>query len=84
MVGFNILYGALSEKNDPSQGDRTGLYQLPSGTRAIGSVPYMEYSIGIENILKFLRVDFVRRLSYTDGVAPKDRWFIRLDLKFSL
>ena len=44
----------------------------------------MEYSIGIENILKFLRVDFVRRLSYTDGVAPKDRWFIRLDLKFSL
>ena len=84
VVGFNILYGALSDKNDPSQGDRTGLYQLPSGTRAIGSVPYMEYSIGIENILKFLRVDFVRRLSYTDGVAPKDRWFIRLDLKFSL
>ena len=44
----------------------------------------MEYSIGIENILKFLRVDYVRRLSYLDNLAPDDRWFIRIDLKFQL
>ena len=57
---------------------------MPPGTRPFGDVPYMEYSIGIENILKFLRIDYVRRLTYLDGVGPDERWFIRLDLKFSL
>ncbi len=84
VLGFNILYGTLTSRNNPAVGDPTGLYLFPAGTRPIGDVPYMEYSVGIENILKFLRVDFVRRLTYTDGVAPRDRWFIRLDLKFSL
>ena len=85
VVGFNILYGALTQKNDIfSNADRTGLYFMPSGTHAFGDVPYMEYSIGIENILKFLRVDYVRRLTYLDGVGPDERWFIRLDLKFQL
>lgn len=83
VVGFNILYGSLTEKNDLFS-DRTGLYLMPPGTRPFGDVPYMEYSIGIENILKFLRIDYVRRLTYLDGVGPDERWFIRLDLKFSL
>lgn len=83
VVGFNFLYGGLSTKND-LYGDRTGLYQMPEGTQAFGTTPYMEYSIGVENILKFLRIDFVRRLSYLDGLEGWDRWFVRLDLKFQL
>jgi DNA mismatch repair ATPase MutS len=84
VVASKILGLTLTSRNNPADGDPTGLYLFPAGTRPIGHVPYMEYSVGIENILKFLRVDFVRRLTYTDGVAPRDRWFIRLDLKFSL
>ena len=30
----------------------------------MGNTPYMEVSVGIENILKFLRIDYVWRLSY--------------------
>ncbi len=83
VVGFNILYGGLSTKNDPMN-DPVGLYRFPTDTKPFGTTPYMEYSIGIENILKFLRVDYVRRLSYLDNLAPDDRWFIRIDLKFQL
>lgn len=83
VVGFNFLYGGLSTKND-FYSDPTGLYKMPEGTQAFGTTPYMEYSIGVENILKFLRVDFVRRLSYLDGLEGWDRWFVRIDLKFQL
>lgn len=83
VVGFNFLYGGLSTKND-FYSDPTGLYKMPEGTQAFGTTPYMEYSIGVENILKFLRVDFVRRLNYLDGLEGWDRWFVRIDLKFQL
>lgn len=83
VVGFNFLYGGLSTKND-FYSDPTGLYKMPEGTQPFGTTPYMEYSIGVENILKFLRVDFVRRLSYLDGLDGWDRWFVRIDLKFQL
>lgn len=83
VVGFNILYGGLSTKNDPAH-DPAGLYRFPENTIPFGTKPYMEYSVGVENILSFLRVDFVRRLTYTEGMEGWDRWFIRLDLKFAL
>lgn len=83
VVGFNFLYGGLSTKNDPIN-DPVGLYRMPEGTKPFGTTPYMEYSIGIENILRFLRIDYVRRLSYLDGLDPDDRWFLRIDLKFQL
>ncbi|GHT22052.1 collagen-binding protein [Bacteroidia bacterium] len=31
---------------------------------AMGNTPYMELTVGIENILRILRVDYVRRLTY--------------------
>ena len=83
VVGFNFLYGGLSTKNDPAY-DHTDLYLFPQNTIPFGTKPYMEYSVGVENIFKFLRVDYVRRLAYLDGLEPADRWFIRLDLKFAL
>ncbi|MBR1766029.1 MAG: carboxypeptidase-like regulatory domain-containing protein [Bacteroidales bacterium] len=83
VVGFNFLYGGLTTKNDFLT-DPTGLYRMPEGTKPFGTTPYMEYSLGIENILRFLRVDFVRRLSYLDGLEGWDRWFVRIDFKFSL
>ena len=83
VMGFNILYGGLTDKNNADI-DCVGLYKMPEVTQPFGDVPYMEYSIGIENILRILRIDFVRRLTYVDGWDKKDCWFIRIDLKFSL
>ena len=83
VMGFNILYGTLTDQNNINL-DPVGLYKMPEGTKPFGEVPYMEYSIGIENILRILRIDFVRRLTYVDGWDKKDCWFVRIDLKFSL
>lgn len=83
VVGFNALYGGLSTKNDPKN-DPTDLFRMPEGTRPFGTVPYMEYSLGIENILRFFRIDFVRRLTYLDDLDSDQRWFVRIDFKFSL
>lgn len=64
---FRGLYGHLTDKNNPTKADdKDGLYQFPDCTYAMGNTPYMEASVGIENILKFLRIDYVWRLSYRD------------------
>lgn len=83
VMGFNFLYGTLTDKNNVSI-DPTGLYMPPPDTKPFDQGPFMEYSIGIENILRILRIDFVRRLTYIDGWDKKDCWFVRIDLKFSL
>ncbi len=83
VMGFNILYGGLTDKNNEDI-DPVGLYKMPDVTKPFGDVPYMEYSLGIENILRIFRIDFVRRLTYVDGWDKKDCWFVRIDLKFAL
>ena len=62
---FRGLYGHLTDKNNPMKnGDADGLFRFPSYTHLMGNTPYMEASVGIENIFKFLRIDYVWRLSY--------------------
>ncbi|MCR5050175.1 MAG: DUF5686 family protein [Paludibacteraceae bacterium] len=36
----------------------------------IGRLPYMELTAGFENIFKFIRIDYVRRLTYNDYELP--------------
>lgn len=60
---FRGLWGHLTDKNNPAYGGE-GLYQFPSETSVLGRTPYMEASVGIENIFKFLRIDYVWRLNY--------------------
>lgn len=60
---FRGLLGNLTDKNNPAK-DGSGLFRFPDCTYTMGKTPYMEASVGIENILKFLRIDYVWRLSY--------------------
>ena len=60
---FRGLWGHLTDKNNPAYGGE-GLYRFPSETSMLGRTPYMEASVGIENIFKFLRIDYVWRLNY--------------------
>lgn len=60
---FRGLWGNLTDKNNPANGGN-GLYQFPTITYNLGNTPYMEASAGIENIFKFLRIDYVWRLNY--------------------
>lgn len=61
---FRGLWGRLTDKNNPAKDGGKGLYRFPGCTYTMGDTPYMEASVGIENILKFLRIDYVWRLSY--------------------
>ena len=69
-LGFRILWGELSEKNNPYLDKNTGspmLMYFPEGSYVIDSNrPYMEFSVGIHNIFKIIHVEYVRRLNYNE------------------
>lgn len=75
IVSFRGVYGSLSEKNDPDKMMADGvtpmnpdLYKFPTNgdVYRLGDTPYMEAAIGIDNIFKILRVEYIRRLNYLD------------------
>ena len=77
---FRGLWGHLTDKNNPMNGGE-GLYLFPNGSYTLGKATYMEASIGIENIFKFLRLDYVWRLNYRDhpGIQTKGvRFMMRM------
>jgi hypothetical protein len=41
-----------------------------STSSPIGKLPYMELTAGFENIFKFIRIDYIRRLTYNDYELP--------------
>jgi len=57
VAGLKVLEGRLNS-------DTQNEMQLLPGMTGLGKKPYMETSVGIENILKLLRVDAVWRLNY--------------------
>jgi hypothetical protein len=69
-LGFKMLYGKLSDKNNPYLNPNDDvLFRFPSRdgqptSFVMGDTPYMEFSVGISNIFKILKVQYVRRLNY--------------------
>ena len=70
LIGFNVLYGALTEKNNPYLAKNAGnekLMYFPEGSYIMDTnKPYMELRLGITNILKVLSIEYVRRLNYLE------------------
>ncbi len=59
------LYGNLSDKNNPALSD--GLFAFPATTTStMGRTPYVEVGVGVENIFKVLRFDYLWRLTYRE------------------
>ena len=77
------MFGHLSEKNRPDPLNTGVLYRLPYADGEYGNhylksnIPYVEASIGIENIFKVLRVDYVRRFTYNSNPGIS-KWGIRI------
>ncbi|MDL2322781.1 DUF5686 family protein [Bacteroidales bacterium OttesenSCG-928-A17] len=61
-LGIRTIYGPLSDKNNPSL--QPDLFVLNGGVSALNNDPYTEVNIGLINIMKILRVDYVYRLNY--------------------
>jgi hypothetical protein len=79
-LDFKALWGGVRSENNPS--NDPSLLRFPvnstgiATTYALNGTPYMEGSVGVGNIFKFLRLDLVRRFTYLDHPdAPK--WGIR-------
>ena len=81
VLSFRGLYGSLSNKNNPYINPK-GLYEFPQGSMIMDNMPYMEAGVGIENIFKILRVDYVWRLTYRD-LPDIDRSGVRIALHFT-
>ena len=87
VIGFKTLYGTLTDKNNPfKQGSQSDLFEFPSRNGqptsfVMGDTPYMELNVGIHNIFKILRVDYVRRLNYLNAPNAKKNG-VRFVLQF--
>jgi hypothetical protein len=85
VVTCKVLYGSLSNKNNPD--DDASLFKFPvtaSGvplTYTLEKKPYIEASVGVANILKFFRVDLVKRINYLDHPDVTE-WGLRARFKF--
>ncbi len=85
VVTFKILYGVISDNNDPEI--HNDLFELPEDkngdpvTYSLRNKPYMEASVGVTNIFKIVRVDFIHRLSYLDHANIAD-FGVRIRAKF--
>lgn len=70
VITFKGVYGRLSDVNNPNKNPALLQFltneQGNSITYTLDSKPYMEASVGVSNILKFVRFDVVRRLTYLD------------------
>lgn len=83
VASFCGLWGKRSSRNNPTVAN--GLLLFPPGTTvsAMTHTPYMEASVGIDNIFKILRVDYVWRLNYLDVPYSIDRRGLRVALHFT-
>jgi len=84
VVSVSAIYGGLTKKNNPFIETGNGLYEFPQSgvfddngywtagrtSSPIGKLPYIEITAGFENILKFIRIDYVRRITYNDYELP--------------
>ena len=71
VFGFKMIYGGLNDDNDPRvTKDLIQFNQDENGnlltTTFDAQKPYIEYSVGVYNIFRFLRFDFVKRVNYLD------------------
>ncbi|MFQ5446852.1 MAG: carboxypeptidase-like regulatory domain-containing protein, partial [Saprospiraceae bacterium] len=70
VVTFKGIYGRLSDQNNPAKNPEAIQFLKNSDgqplTTSLDSKPYVEVSVGVANIMKFVRFDMVRRLTYLD------------------
>ena len=64
---YELPHNAFDANTFDANGYINDAYRTSS---PIGRLPYMELTAGIENIFKFLRIDYIRRLTYNDYELP--------------
>ncbi len=75
IVGMRMLTGSFDEQKHNE-------LVLPGEMKGLGKTPYTEFSAGVENILKVIRVDAVWRFNYNEQI--KNRVGILFSLQLTL
>jgi hypothetical protein len=82
VADLNVLDGSLTAEN----GGRPSTARRP--TRSLEGIPYVEAGYGVENILKFIRIDFLHRLTHRDHIDeagdPPSNFAVRVGIQFRL
>lgn len=94
LIGFNMLWGTLSDKNNPYLNPNDSrLFYFPGHFSSDGvyesssfimdkNKPYWEVFVGIHNIFRLVEVQLVRRLNYLDNPRSQ-KWGVRFMIRAS-
>jgi hypothetical protein len=80
VFSFRGVWGRLSHHNDPAYNSSLLTFPEDANRVDISKTPYMEVGVGIENIFKCLRLDYVWRVTHRDPGYKIDRSGLRLAL----
>ena len=66
VVSFRGMYGTINDAN--FHPETSGLFAFNDSwnVKRMTNMPYMEVSVGIDNILTILRIEYVFRVTYRD------------------
>ncbi|TWR25226.1 carboxypeptidase-like regulatory domain-containing protein [Mucilaginibacter pallidiroseus] len=88
IIDVKALWGGVRSENNPNNDPNllrfpgtNGLANNGTATYALGSKPYVEGSVGVGNIFKLLRVDFVKRFTYLENAGAPE-YGVRVFVKF--
>lgn len=86
VLTFKGLWGRVSQANIPNK--ENNLLVFPQNTQgetttfSLDNRPYVEMSVGVENIFKVLRIDMLQRLSYRNNPNIAHQVAFRFRMKF--
>lgn len=86
-IGVKALWGDLTDKNNPmlpQNSSSSVLMAFPAGTHIMDPHrPYVEVLVGVHNVLRFLHIEYVRRLTYLNlPTASKHGVRFKFSVKF--
>ncbi|MEM0932727.1 MAG: DUF5686 family protein, partial [Bacteroidota bacterium] len=76
------LYGSVSDANANLTPETDEAGNIIEGFQALGNEPYVELSYGVENIFRFVRVDFIHRMNYLN--ENTNNFGVKFSLQFRL
>lgn len=87
LVTCKILYGKVYNLNNPH--DQNNLFLFPADnsgvplTYTLENKPYIEGSLGVSNLFRVLRVDFIKRFTYLENPYV-DNFGIRVQFRLDI
>ncbi len=81
VIGFHAIWGRLGDRNNPAKNADLLRFPASAGTKPMGSVPYMELNVGVDNIMRIFSVMYVRRLTHRGPGLPENG--VRVAFHFS-